>query len=741
MKDPLKKRWIRELAGEKGKYLALFIFLAATIAFVSGFLVADNSMRDAYDGSFEKYDIENGHFSLAQKMPKALKEDVEDEGVRTVSQFYKDEGFKGNKTVRVYKIRKKANRACVMEGRLPENRTEIVIDRLFAENNGIKIGDSMTLAKKKYRIVGTIALSDYSALFENNTDMMFSATDFSVALTTKGGFERLPENDTVYQYAWLDREGKDPDDDEILDILSESMLLTDFLRRENNQAITFTGDDLGRDRSMMMTLLYVVIIILAFVFGVTTKSKIEQEATAIGTLRASGYTRGELVRHYLKPPLIIVIAAAVIGNILGYTCLKETMAGLYYHSYSLPVYKTLWNGDAFIMTTLIPAALILVIVSLMLIGMLSLPPLQFLRRELSRKKKKGAAKLPGLSFQNRFRIRVIFQNRGAYAILIVGILLANLMMVFGLVMSPILERYADEVKTSQIAKYQYVLKAPVETETKGAEKYAVTQLRLNGRENAMVYGIVNDSEYLSDMKLPSGENEVLISIGYAEKYDVEKGDTVTLKKAYGKKKYKFKVKGTYDYPAAISVLMKKDNFRKVFDEDKGYFNGYFSDRKIKDIDEDFIATRITLKDLTLISDQIEDSMGGLMPIFTAFAAIVYALLLYLLTKMIVDRNAPAISMLKILGYRSREAGSIYSAATAIVVIASLILSMPLENLVMRLIYEGFMKYINGWLPYYMAPWIRVFVPAIGIGCWVLIYLLESRRIRRISLATALKKME
>ena len=44
MKNPLNKRLPRELKGELGKYIVLFIFLAGMISIVSGFLVASYSM-------------------------------------------------------------------------------------------------------------------------------------------------------------------------------------------------------------------------------------------------------------------------------------------------------------------------------------------------------------------------------------------------------------------------------------------------------------------------------------------------------------------------------------------------------------------------------------------------------------------------------------------------------------------------------------------------------------------------
>ena len=98
---------------------------------------------------------------------------------------------------------------------------------------------------------------------------------------------------------------------------------------------------------MITMLLYMIIVIIAFVFGITISNTIRKEAGVIGTLRASGYTRKELIGHYMALPVIVTLIGAVIGNILGYTALKNVCAGMYYGSYSLPTYVTVWNAEAF----------------------------------------------------------------------------------------------------------------------------------------------------------------------------------------------------------------------------------------------------------------------------------------------------------------------------------------------------------------------------------------------------------
>ena len=116
----------------------------------------------------------------------------------------------------------------------------------------------------------------------------------------------------------------------------------------------------------------------------------------IGTLRASGYSRRELLVHYISMPVIVTVVASVLGNVLGYTSFKNLCAGMYYGSYSLPTYETRWNADAFILTTVVPVVIMLGINLILISGKLRLSPLKFLRHDLSASKRKKSCASSGL---------------------------------------------------------------------------------------------------------------------------------------------------------------------------------------------------------------------------------------------------------------------------------------------------------------------------------------------------------
>ena len=525
---------------------------------------------------------------------------------------------------------------------------------------------------------------------------------------------------------------------------------------------------MGGDKAMVEVLLYILIAIMAFVFAVTTNNTIQKEAAVIGTLRASGYTRRELLLHYISLPILVTILAAVIGNILGYTVFKGIVADMYYGSYSLPTYETRWNAEAFYLTTLVPFVLMAVINVVLIRGKLKISPLRFLRKDLGSTRRSKAVRLPNFKFFNRFRIRILIQNRANYLTLFIGIVFANILLLFGMMMSPLLSHYQEETINNMLAKYQYILSVPdeldveensllgmvqkllmpsLETENENAEKFCMESLKMipekagKDGESITIYGIEPDSKYVEADFSGLSENGVLLSDGFQQKYGIKTGDTISLKEPYGSKTYEFQVGGFYDYPGALAFFMPAESFRSLFDKKETYFNGYFSDEELTDLDDDYVTTTITQDDLTKVSRQLDVSMGEMFQLFNVFSLILFALLIYLLTKLIIEKNASSISMVKILGYKNREIVSLYLVSTTWVVIFSVLASFFFATELIKEIYIFMMSEYSGWLTLYIEPSIYGKMFALGMLVYAFVAVLQFRSIKQIPMDEALKNVE
>lgn len=642
MKSPLRKRLPRELKSEIGKYLVVFILMVATIGFVSGFLVADGSMITAYNEGFEKYNIEDGNFRTAEQIYKTQREEIEELGVKLYDNFYLEEPLDNGSTMRIFKNREEINKICLMDGELPARRGEMAIDRMYADNNGLSVGDTLQSGKKTWKITGLVALSDYSCLFQNNNDSMFDSVKFGVSVVTEEEFDSLNQDKLQYNYSWIydqkpetEKEEKEVSED-LMEDIGEIVTLESFVPQYLNQAITFTGDDMGGDKAMVIMLLYIVMVIMAFVFGITISNTIRKEAGVIGTLRASGYTRQELNLHYMTLPLLVTLVGALIGNVLGYTVFKDVCAGMYYGSYSLPTYVTRWNAEAFLLTTVVPVIIMLVVNYGVLRHKLKLSPLKFLRRDLSsgRRQKRAIRLSPRIKIFSRFRLRVIFQNMSNYIVLFIGIIFANLLLMFGLLLPSALSHYQGEIQGNMLAKYQYMLQVPVSA--------------------------VSGNKF-----------ESLISL------------------------------------LEFYMDSETDN------EDAEEFSAYSL-----------------------------NTLPGKYKMINGFAIMIYMVLIYLLSKIIIEKNAQSISMVKILGYTNGEISRLYIMSTSIVVVICLLLSLPIETAVMNVLFrEMMLASISGWITLWIDPMIYVQMFVAGVITYAIVALLEFRKIKKVPMDEALKNVE
>lgn len=784
MKNPLRKRLGRNLWGEFGKYLAIFLFMAFTIAFVSGFLIAASSMKQEYDEAFDRYNIEDGHFVLDDEAEKKLVSEIEEENIRIYPDYYIEKKVTWGEektdggTLRLFRNREEVNKICILEGRLPEQDGEVALDRVYMLNNSLKQEDVVSIDGKEYRICGIVALSDYSTMSQNNNDIMFDATKFGVGVITDQRFAEMGTGELFYSYAWKydkkpeSEEAEKERSDELAEKISDQaggygLELKVFLPQYANKAIQFAGEDMGSDQPMIICLLYVLILIMAFVFAVTIGHTIGKEAGVIGTLRASGYTKGEILRHYMAPPLLVALMAAVTGNILGYTLMVDMMADLYMGSYSVTTFSARFNAYAFVLTTVVPMFLMFCITGISISRKLQLSPLRFLRHDLARSRRKKAIKLPHFTFLTRFRLRIIIQNAAGYGILFVGILFANLILMFGMIMTPILNGYSEDALQYKPANYQYILKTAKELDEDVAEKYCVTSLKMQDsyydEEEINVYGLIENSRYF-EIELP--EEGVVITSDFAKKYRVSEGDIINLREDYGRKIYAFRVEGIYEYPTCLGIYMTQEYYNQVFEEEiiqqmgamgwldkalnemsgsdgTAYFNGYFSDEELlgSHLQEDDIASVITDDDLVKLSRQMDKSMGGMFEMVKVFAILLFALLLWLLTKIILEKNVISISMVKILGYQDKEIAGLYLAASIQVVILSAVLSLLINTGLFHIILIVLLKGFGGWFNLTISNGLYLLMFVMMVLTYLVVAAAQFIKIRRIPMDEALKNVE
>ena len=519
---PLARRLPRELKHNIGKYLGIFLLMCGAIALTSGFLLAAHSIGCLIDNMRDEYTIEDGRVITAFEATDAQLEAAEDAadgvgGVTFFKNFSIDAAIKKptgdddtKRTLRTYTHRTEVDIASYCEGAKPRTDDEVAVDRVFATNNDLAIGDKVELCERAYIICGIMTLPDSQALFPNNSDFTVNTITFGVAEVTDAGFTALEDAGGAptytYSFTFNDRdlsvaERTDAEKDMVEALTDANARVDDLIDADSNQGIGYARDDVDGDSAMWTTLLDIIIVIMAFVFVVLTNATIEEESAIIGTLLASGYRKREIVLHYLALPAIVGILAAGLGCALGVAFFTEPMRNLYYGSYSLPPFHVYWSWEIFVKCAVVPAAALILITLVGLLRKMGKTPLQFLRHEASGKSgtKRGLRLPERMGFVGRFRLRVFLRNLGNFATLFVGIAFASLLLLFGLAILPTMTHYADNLETSLVAEHQYTLKAPLELEGTAKERGQWAALeRLQSVDGALLSATEDAEDELDD---------------------------------------------------------------------------------------------------------------------------------------------------------------------------------------------------------------------------------------------------
>ncbi len=789
---PLAKRLPRELRRNIGKYLGIFLLMCGSIALTSGFLLAAHSIGCLIDDMCDAYTIEDGRvttsFEATKDQLKAAEDAAEDVGGVT---FYKnfsidaiikkaagDDGTK--RTLRTYAHRTKVDIASYCEGKQPKADNEVAIDRVFATNNDLAIGDRVELEGRTYTICGIMTQPDSQALFLDNSDFTVNTITYGVAEVTDAGFAALEDAGGApaytYSFTFNDRDLStadriDAEQDMVEALTDADARVDDLIDADSNQGIGYARDDVDGDSMMWMTLLNIIIVIMAFVFVVLTDATIEEESAIIGTLLASGYRRREIVLHYLALPAIVGVLAALLGTALGVAFFTEPMRGLYYGSYSLPPFQVYWSWGIFVKCAVVPAAAhqYTLKAPLELEGTTeereqwsALERLQSVDGSLLTAAQDADDELDDAVDAAQAAADAATSSPSAEGLAAAQDALATIQDKKDALYAR-LDDLADALGCDRDKTIDLIEKAskidadnddihPVNTTDNGAakiaqaEKYAIYQLQYdrgdgNGQETISVYGVSPDSRYWKDLDV--GDGHVVFGGGLLDKFGWSEGQKVTLHDKYEGKNYSLEYEGkdaTWGSKSDMNIYMSIDDFNELFGNDAAYFNGYVSDEKL-DLDARYFAGDTTPDDMRAVGDQFIGMMSKMIGMMVGLAVFIFLLFMYLLTKAVIDHSARSISYMKVFGYRDGEISHLYIRSITLCVAVSLVLSLPVIIGSLTAIFRSMLLAYNGNIEIYVPAWSMAACVGIGFATYLVVALLHTRSIRRVPLAEALKVQE
>ncbi len=529
--------------------------------------------------------------------------------------------------------------------------------------------------------------------------------------------------------------------DEIFNADANNLL--SFVTAEDNVRIHAASDDVEMNNTIGMIAGVLLLVLIAYVLSVFVVHSIDQESAVIGALYALGVKRKDLMRHYILLPTLISLIGGAIGTALAYTKIgvRYQMQDTYYY-YSLPDIAVQIRPYTIVYGVAIPPIICLVVTSLVIRKRLSRPVLTLLKNEQKAAKGKDV-KLGNMKFMKLFRIRQILRERRTALTVVFGMFVSILLLVMSMEIYVYCRAVQDDYVADTKFEYMYTYKYPGEGVPDGGyEAYAKTLKKEIYGYNFDVTALgIKENNPFFDVTLSDSADKVTISSSISYKYGLKKGDVITLKDEENGKIYAFEIEAVTQYAPSFMVFLPYDKALDLFGEQDDYYNVVFADHDLG-VESGRLYSTMTRDDVKKAAGIFSDQMRSMIITIGAVSALIFAIVLYLMMKVMIDRSSFSIALIKIFGYRNKEVKKMYLDGNFYIVLLGALVSIPLAKVLLDAVYEpqfvpniacGVDKSFPAWL--YLAMFAGVLV------LYFIINHLLVRKIKQMLPAEVLKNRE
>lgn len=348
----LELKLARDLWRMRGQALAIALVVAAAM---STFVLSNGvhrSLVETRDAYYERQDFAEVFASMT-RAPRGIVERAEQiEGVARaegrIEQYARLEIPGRTDSIRaiINSVedggRSALNRLVILEGRGPRTGEtgEVVVDRSFAEANGIGLGYEIDAiiygSRQRLKVVGIGLAPDYVWAIAPG-ELIPDESRFGIFWMGRKALEAATNRTEAITSLALTLEPTAVETEVIreLDTLVEPYGGTGAYGREDHPSNEFLDNELMQLNAMTQIIPPIFLIVSTFLVYIVLGRLIRTEREQIGLMKAFGYSNAEIGWHYLKFALAIALVGIALGALLGWWMGRE-MTRLYGDYYRFP---------------------------------------------------------------------------------------------------------------------------------------------------------------------------------------------------------------------------------------------------------------------------------------------------------------------------------------------------------------------------------------------------------------------
>ncbi len=738
----INKRAGRSIKKNKSFYIISIILTALTSMIIVAAVSTGHTLTSVVRDFVDEYKAEDAEFVTYKPLSEEDIDKLEKEyDVILEYSGYKDIHVKGGDldgvTIRAFAMPEKLNLCDVREGHEPGDG-EALLTQDFADVHNIKIGDEISLGDDSYKVSAYTTKADYIYMLQTFTGFIDNEK-FAAIVVDRPEYDRIDTEETGYYSIKYNKDNSK----KVREKLNSDYTIASYMAATTNTRISMPvneGDAVTNMATMFAPVMFVIVLtLIVMVLG----RNIKNEQYLLGTFISLGFSRKQIIGHYVRYGLIPGVVGSVLGVLVSIPLTKVLCRFYIEYDFETLIYKPTYDIPSVVIALVVPTLLYCIAIAIQAGKLLKKTPVDLLRNTGKDTKAIGIMKNSRAKTQVKMRVRSVMGHPGRSIVTTIGVAIAAFCIVAGLVMSDSMDALLNDGLTSSI-KYEYLYRlntlqqgTPDEGEALFQNYYEVdgSTVQLSAQ------GIETGSKYFPD-KTDSGEklelDKYYLTSAAAETFGMEPGEELIFYNIADLKEHKVKISGVVTDNTHCYLYTGRDNATELAGVDAGTYNCIISKDALT-LDKELVASETKM---TVTADTMDNLMGPMKAIILMIEIVGIVLgvfVLYLIINMIVSETSTNISVMKVLGFNRKEISNRVLNVNHVLVCIGYLLGIPMAYTFVKVGYSDTIE------NYGMLLSPVVTVKAIVTGfllTWVtyeLSLLLQERKISRIDMVEALKE--
>ena len=668
------------------------------------------------------------------------------------------------------------------------------LDYFYAKENNIKVGDKISFKYEKYvfneKVNGLIYVPDhvydvkdesqimpnhktYGFLYMSSNELEgFIKDEAKNKLSSKLGkklsdeeFNKLNptfnfEDNIPYNYVMVDVKTK-KDVNKIKDEIEkrvENTKATISIEKTSSYAMYQGEIDEGAAYVGIFSGLFLFIAMLSVI---TTMTRIiKNQKLEIGTLKALGFSKYKITRHYVGYGFWVALLGALLGILLGRYFLGSVFLNIEMSFFEMP------EGRVFIKPLTYVASLLVVIVTSIITFLtcykeLRKKPADSLRNELPSVNEKSLnittkGIFKNMSFSSKWNLRDIIRNKFRTITGVIGIVGCCTLIVCALGM---LNSMNNFIKIQFDDLYNFDYKLNLKENVKQSRIDELTDKYGNNTSMTLNIEIKDDNDdreantlFVDDsngyvrfankdykFKTLDRNDGVYVTYKFSDKYNLKIGDKISWHSYGSKTYYKSKIVGYIRDPEVQGVTATRSYIESIginYKPDSIYTNKDL--KKVKQINGVNVVQGID--ELKTAIKSMLSMMREMIIIIILFAILLGVVIIYNMGILSYSEKEYQFATLKVLGFNSRKIKNIFTKQNSIICIISTIIGLPLGYFLTSYLFKVCLDE-NYDFGVYIKPitYVLAFIGTYLVSYFVSKFL--ARRVNKIDMVSSLKSNE